>query len=101
MYHVQHIGGWDLGSCVQVANEMVRRKLKSVKEKNVNFKSWIFCLGQPHPVKRRTIMCVDYKENALSDASCSNLKERPIETELCDIHLPYCEEDDNENSNMI
>lgn len=46
-------------------------------------------------------MCVDYKENALSDASCSNLKERPIETELCDIHLPYCEEDNNENSNMI
>lgn len=46
-------------------------------------------------------MCVDYKENALSDTSCNNLKERPIETELCDIHLPYCEEDDNENSNMI
>lgn len=46
-------------------------------------------------------MCVDYQENALSDTSCSNLKERPIETELCDIHLPYCEEDNNENSNMI
>lgn len=60
-----------------------------------------FNLGQPHPEKKRTIMCVDYQENALSDTSCSNLKERPIETELCDIHLPYCEEDNNENSNMI
>lgn len=57
--------------------------------------------GQQHPVKRRTIMCVDYKENALSDASCSNIEERPTETELCDINLPYCDEDDNENSNMI
>lgn len=57
--------------------------------------------GQPHPVKRRTIMCVDFMENALSDASCSNIEERPIETALCDINLPYCEEDNNENSNMI
>lgn len=60
-------------------------------------------LGQPHPMKRRTIMCVDYNENALSDDSCTNLGERPFETEFCDINLPYCngEEDNNENSNMI
>lgn len=55
------------------------------------------------PVKRRTIMCVDYNENALSDTSCSNIEERPSETEMCDINLPFCngEEDNNENSNMI
>lgn len=54
-------------------------------------------------MKRRTIMCVDYNENALSDDSCTNLGERPLETEFCDINLPYCngEEDNNENSNMI
>lgn len=59
--------------------------------------------GQPHPMKRRTIMCVDYRENALSDASCSNIEERPMETDLCDMNLPFCngEEDNNENSNMI
>lgn len=59
--------------------------------------------GQPHPVKRRTIMCVDYKENALPDTSCSNIEERPSETEMCDTNLPFCngEEDNNENSNMI
>ncbi|XP_055304525.1 A disintegrin and metalloproteinase with thrombospondin motifs 7 [Sitodiplosis mosellana] len=59
--------------------------------------------GQPPPVKRRTIMCVDFKENALSDSSCSNIEERPSETEICDINLPFCngEEDNNENSNMI
>lgn len=53
-------------------------------------------------MKRRTIMCVDYMENALSDASCIR-EERPKETDLCDINLPYCngEEDNNENSNMI
>lgn len=48
-------------------------------------------------------MCVDYNENALSDHSCSNVGERPHETEFCDKNLPYCngEEDNNENSNMI
>lgn len=48
-------------------------------------------------------MCVDYKENALSDTSCSNIEERPSETEACDNNLPFCngEEDNNENSNMI
>lgn len=47
-------------------------------------------------------MCVDYKENALSDSRC-NEAERPSETELCDINLPFCsnDEDNNENSNMI
>lgn len=52
-------------------------------------------------MKRRTIMCVDYRENALSDVSCNNIEERPIELEPCDINLPYCDEDNNENSNMI
>lgn len=41
MYHVQHIGGWDLGSYALVADEMVRKKnlkhekSKFEKEKNV------------------------------------------------------------------
>lgn len=60
-------------------------------------------VGQPNPVKRRTIMCVDFEETALSDTSCNNLEERPSETEICNINLPYCsgDEDNNENSNMV
>lgn len=48
-------------------------------------------------------MCVDFNETALPDASCSNVEQRPSETELCDVNVPYCngDEDNNENSNMI
>lgn len=52
-------------------------------------------------MKRRTIMCMDYKENAITDASCKDSGERPDETEPCDDSLPFCFEENNENSNMI
>lgn len=57
--------------------------------------------GQPHPMKRRTIMCVDFKENAIADASCNDIGDKPSEMEPCENSLPLCYEDNNENSNMI
>lgn len=73
---------------------------------------------QPNPVKRRSIMCVDQNEIALSDSHCT-VETRPIDSEICGQYLPICNDDDianisdinednnndsndsNENSNMI
>lgn len=46
-------------------------------------------------------MCIDFKENAIADVSCKDIGQRPTETEPCDKTLPFCYEDNNENTNMI
>lgn len=56
--------------------------------------------GQPDPMKRRSIMCVDQNEMALPDTRCTN-ETKPHDTDACG-SLPYCNaDDDNSESNMI
>lgn len=55
--------------------------------------------GQPEPLKRRSIMCVDQNEMALPDTRCTN-ETKPNDSGKCSANLPYCDADDNEN-NMI
>lgn len=58
-------------------------------------------LGQPEPLKRRSIMCVDQNEMALPDTRCTN-ETKPHDTDTCGANLPYCNSDDNNSeSNMI
>lgn len=57
--------------------------------------------GQPDPMKRRSIMCVDQNEMALPDTRCTN-ETKPQDTATCGANLPYCNSDDNNSeSNMI
>ncbi|KAG4065960.1 hypothetical protein HA402_006678 [Bradysia odoriphaga] len=57
--------------------------------------------GQPEPLKRRSIMCVDQNEMALPDTRCTN-ETKPHDTDACGANLPYCNSDDNNSeSNMI
>lgn len=53
-----------------------------------------FELGQPDPLKRRSIMCVDQNEMALPDTRCTN-ETKPHDTDACGANLPYCNSDDN------
>lgn len=47
--------------------------------------------GDPNPVKRRSIMCVNEYEMALPDTSC-NESERPADTMPCSQVIPTCSE---------
>lgn len=51
-------------------------------------------------MKKRSIMCVDHNEMALSDLRC-NADTRPIDIELCGKSIPYCNSDDDNNENNI
>lgn len=57
-------------------------------------------LGQPEPLKKRSIMCVDQNEMALSDLRC-NLDQRPIDVETCGKGVPFCNSDDDNSENNI
>lgn len=109
--HARHTGGLDRGNFAQWrVNDMVKKTHRS-KCFCYEFSWTHFNLeksltksvsGQPEPVKRRTILCVDHKEIALSYTRC-NAEQRPSETEMCSANIPYCsgDDDNNENSNMI
>ncbi|XP_055689829.1 A disintegrin and metalloproteinase with thrombospondin motifs 7 [Lutzomyia longipalpis] len=51
--------------------------------------------GDPNPVKRRSIMCVNEYEMALPDSSC-NESERPSDTMPCGQVIPTCSESNEE-----
>lgn len=52
-------------------------------------------------MKKRSIMCVDHMEMALSDLRC-NAEVQPIDIESCGKSIPYCNSDDkNNNENNI
>lgn len=54
--------------------------------------------GDPDPVKKRSIMCVDHHEIALESSHCENHK-KPHDTEPCGTILPYCDSSEEINDN--
>lgn len=55
--------------------------------------------GTPDPIQRRSIMCVDHKDDPIADSRCQDL-ERPVDTKPCSTVVPYCDYDDDDESGM-
>lgn len=49
--------------------------------------------GDPEPMKRRTVLCVDQDTNAVTEGNCAEL-ERPDSTEPCGQVVSYCESEE-------
>jgi hypothetical protein len=51
-------------------------------------------------MKRRTILCVDQNEIALTADQCED-QHRPKDVELCSLNLPECSDDDMDNDLVV
>lgn len=93
--------GWTLAT---MSSNMQKARYVKLIELVSRFGIDLLCcseLGQPEPLKRRSIMCVDQNEMALPDTRCTN-ETKPHDTDQCGANLPYCNSDDNSSeSNMI
>lgn len=49
--------------------------------------------GDPEPMKRRSVLCVDKDSTAVSESNCAEL-ERPDDTESCGQLFPFCESEE-------
>ncbi|KAG5674191.1 hypothetical protein PVAND_004173 [Polypedilum vanderplanki] len=56
--------------------------------------------GEPKPMKRRTILCVDQNDLALDENQCDE-SSKPIDVEECSLKLPECTLNDVDNELVI
>lgn len=52
--------------------------------------------GDPEPMKRRSVICVDQDSNAVGESNCAEL-DRPDSTETCGQIFPYCESEEQQD----
>lgn len=51
--------------------------------------------GDPEPMKRRSVICVDQDSHAVGESNCGEL-ERPDNAEPCGVIFPFCESEEEE-----
>lgn len=56
--------------------------------------------GDPEPMKRRSVLCVDQDSNPVSESNCAEL-ERPDSAEPCGQIFPYCEKTSDEEDEQL